>query len=584
MAISDTSITDVALTSTFEQWRLKTNQVITVLNEHSDDDPVTNLVSANSKGGFTINSISATGVLTGANVTGTRLLFSGSPEINFTGATVTDLGTVEKFALVESAGATVTGASPDSKIERCQINEVEINLNGKNLNANGSSTINFNGATVSDLGTVSQVTINEGTINDANVNITDDNGAKIVTISAAGPHPLSGATFGNGTFNNAVSVGGFTHSANISINADSSFVANVGAIFGSDVGTSNVAIGDFPEYTVGGGPISPTSSRGRLHIRSDFADAGTTNPTAAESTADELVLENENDVGMTFLSDIASNAHIMFGDSEDADVGGIVYNHDTDSMHIVTGTANTAVFGDEFGGYMQIVGGDTIGAQSGKLHVNVGSTDGTTGIWVDLNDADQQGIRVDANTAGCTANVFELRANVTTGHAMTLIHGLGTGTSHAMTGSMLAITDNNSSTDSRAIVDINQDTTGASGSIGLQVKTDGGSGIFVVQNADKAGLNVESSAAHTSSLGVFKSASTTSTGATLHVQGNSSTGGTKVVQFANSSADIMSARANGVTSCSRIECAAFLTTEHPTDAIHLLGVRDVGGTVVNLAT
>ena len=46
----------------------------------------------------------------------------------------------------------------------------------------------------------------------------------------------------------------------------------------------------------------------------------------------------------------------------------------------------------------------------------------------------------------------------------------------------------------------------------------------------------------------------------------------------------MSARANGVTSCSRIECAAFLTTEHPTDAIHLLGVRDVGGTVVNLAT
>ena len=85
-------------------------------------------------------------------------------------------------------------------------------------------------------------------------------------------------------------------------------------------------------------------------------------------------------------------------------------------------------------------------------------------------------------------------------------------------------------------------------------------------------------------MGVFKSASTTSTGATLHVQGNSSTGGTKVVQFANSSADIMSARANGVTSCSRIKCAAFLTTDHPTAAIHLLGVRDVGGTVVNLAT
>ena len=105
-----------------------------------------------------------------------------------------------------------------------------------------------------------------------------------------------------------------------------------------------------------------------------------------------------------------------------------------------------------------------------------------------------------------------------------------------------------------------------------------------MQNIDKAGLNVESSVAHTASLGVFKSASTSSTGATLHVQGNSSTGGTKVVQFANSSADIMSARANGVTSVARMECNAFLTTEHPTNPIHLLGVRDTGGTVVNLGT
>ena len=47
MAISDTSITDVELVSTFEQWRSKTNQIVTVLNENSDNGPVTNLVSAN---------------------------------------------------------------------------------------------------------------------------------------------------------------------------------------------------------------------------------------------------------------------------------------------------------------------------------------------------------------------------------------------------------------------------------------------------------------------------------------------------------------------------------------------------------
>ena len=124
-----------------------------------------------------------------------------------------------------------------------------------------------------------------------------------------------------------------------------------------------MAIGDFPEYTTA--PLAPSSSKGRLHIRSDFADAGTTNPTAAVSTADELVLENENDVGMTFLSDVESNAHIMFGDSADADIGGIVYNHLLDSMYIVTGGANTVELGNEYGGYMQVAGGDTLGTQTG---------------------------------------------------------------------------------------------------------------------------------------------------------------------------------------------------------------------------
>jgi len=160
MAISDSSITEVALVNTFEAWRTKTNQIITVLNEQDDDDPVTALLSANSDGGLTINTISAD-IVTGASVTGSTLTFSGGA-IDFTGATTSDAGTIAKWALVETVGATVTGASPDSKIERSQINECEINLNGKNINANGSSTITLTGATIADLGTVQQVTVDEG--------------------------------------------------------------------------------------------------------------------------------------------------------------------------------------------------------------------------------------------------------------------------------------------------------------------------------------------------------------------------------------------------------------------------------------
>lgn len=547
MAISDTGITDVALINTFEDWRSKTNQIVTVLNENSDDDPASNLISANTTGGLLINTISAN-IVTGANVTGSRLLFSGSPEVNFTGATITDLGTAAKFALVEDGAATISGASPDSKIERAQINECEINLNGQTLRANGASSIIFTGATITDLGTVTLATINGGTINDVNVNITDAD--SLITVSSAGPHIFTGASFNNGTYNTPTTIGGFTHSANISVNTASALVANIGPIFGTDVGNANVAIGKFPEYTTT--PISATSSQGRLHIRTDFAnpaDSGTA--TAVEAVADDMVLENENFVGMTLLSDTASNAHIMFGDTADTDAGSIVYSHLTDSMHVVTGGANTVVFGDEYGGYMQIVGGDTIGTQSGKLHVNVGSTDGTTGIWVDLNDADQQGIRIDANTAGCTANVFELRANVTTGHAMALVHGAVTGTSHTMTGSMLKITDNNSSTVSRAVVDVLQDAIGATGTTGLKVTADGGIGISVVQNADKTGLLVSASA--------------------------NASDGTKVIHVANSSADIFSALANGV-----INCHGPLLAANSTVTVNCrLGVRDTGGTVVN---
>ena len=552
MAISDSSITEVALVNTFEAWRTKTNQIITVLNEQDDDDPVTALLSANSDGGLTINTISAD-IVTGASVTGSSLTFTGGT-VDFTGASITDLGTAEKFALVEGSGATITGSSPDSKIERAQINECEINLNGAALNANGASTIDFNLATISNLGTVELVTINGGTINDANVNITDGSGARFITVSSAGPHIFTGASFNNGTYNTPTTIGGLTHSANISVNTASALVANIGPIFGADVGNANVAIGNFPEYTTT--PISPTSSKGRLHIRTDFA-AGSQSATAVEAAADDMVLEGNTAVGMTLLANTVSNSTIAFGTVGDTDVGKLEYDHSTDVMHIVTSGANTVVVGPGNGGYMQIVGGDTVGSQEGKLHVNVGTTDGTTGIWVDLNDADQQGMRIDANShvvgVGMSANVFEIHANTTgTAHVMTLIHGLGTGTSHDLTGSMLAITDNNSSTESRSVVDILQHASGASGTIGLKVTAEGGAGISVEQNADKTGLLVSAS--------------------------GSVSAGTKVVQFANSTADMVGFLANGSIS---VGAGGFISSQHPTTSIFLLGVRDTSGTVVN---
>ena len=571
MAISDTGITSVELVNTFEQWRTKTNQLITVLNEQSDDNPVTNLVSANSSGGFSINTITSN-IVTGSNVTGSRLLFSGGT-VDFTGATVSDLGTVSKFALVEDSGATVSGASPDSKIERAQVNECEINLNGKNLSANGSSTINLSGATIADLGTVSTVTMNGGTINDANVNITDDSGTRLITISAVGPHTLTGSKYTGGEFRVPTQNGGVIFSANLTVNTSSYINSNTGAIFGSDVGTANTGIGHFPEWT-GAALGHPTSSVGRLHIRTEFAAASDTK-TAVDDFADELVLENgNNDVGMTLLSNTESNGVIAFGDTADTDAGFVLYDHTDDRMMLGVGSANGFMIDSEFGSSVQIPGADTLGTQAGKLHVNVGSADATTGIFLDSNDADQIAISVDGEQT--TANVVDLDVDtITTGHALAIHHGLGTGTSYSMSSSLLALTDNNSSTTARSIIDINQDAAGATASIALQYKIDGGQGIVGINNTTgKAALNLYSTAAHTVPLAVLMSNSASTTGSTLKLFNRSTTGATTTLQVSNTTSDTFVAYVNG--------SAKFFGSKVYAGTVNCgLAVRDTSGTLLN---
>ena len=69
----------------------------------------------------------------------------------------------------------------------------------------------------------------------------------------------------------------------------------------------------------------------------------------------------------------ASNAHIAFGDPNDTDIGGIIYDHSTDTMHFNTDGANTVVMGNEFGGAYASVGNDSRDTQVAKFQVTVGS-------------------------------------------------------------------------------------------------------------------------------------------------------------------------------------------------------------------
>ena len=73
--------------------------------------------------------------------------------------------------------------------------------------------------------------------------------------------------------------------------------------------------------TTGKVGIGETSPLGMLHVKT--ADSSGT----ADSGADELILENSGDTGMTILSGTSNSGSIRFGDSDDNDNGIIIYNH-----------------------------------------------------------------------------------------------------------------------------------------------------------------------------------------------------------------------------------------------------------------
>ena len=77
--------------------------------------------------------------------------------------------------------------------------------------------------------------------------------------------------------------------------------------------------------------IGETTPLGNLHIKS-----GDSGASSVGSAADELVLENSTDSGMTFLSGTSGFASINFADSGDANVGQILYSHGSNYLAIKT--------------------------------------------------------------------------------------------------------------------------------------------------------------------------------------------------------------------------------------------------------
>jgi len=74
--------------------------------------------------------------------------------------------------------------------------------------------------------------------------------------------------------------------------------------------------------------VGETSPLGKLHVKT--GDSGA----SADSNADELIVEGSGNSGINILSGTSSSGNVTFGDSDDANVGRLEYNHGDNSIRL----------------------------------------------------------------------------------------------------------------------------------------------------------------------------------------------------------------------------------------------------------
>ncbi|HDY68452.1 MAG TPA: hypothetical protein ENH85_11750 [Candidatus Scalindua sp.] len=163
------------------------------------------------------------------------------------------------------------------------------------------------------------------------------------------------------------------------------------------IGTSSAVVGDF-DIRQNQGAGTPVS---RLHIKTDgTVGIGTDTPVALSTlhvveiggegsipgmaTGDGIIFQNNavvgDNAGIVTIAGTSGLGYITFGDSGSKNSGGILYNHNGDSMDLRTAGATR----------LTILAGGNLGigttGPDKKLEINTGA--GTNGIRISYNDAD----------------------------------------------------------------------------------------------------------------------------------------------------------------------------------------------------
>jgi hypothetical protein len=141
---------------------------------------------------------------------------------------------------------------------------------------------------------------------------------------------------------------------------------NGGTVTPTDVSVTKAKLADEVDIFAGTSLTAADLGSG-VHIR--VADSSA----SVDAAADELVLENSGNAGLSILSGTTSTGQVAFGDSGDNNRALISYSHNTDHMTITHEGDESIVMG---GGRFQTGGETSGGVDAGGLCLNHGANDG----------------------------------------------------------------------------------------------------------------------------------------------------------------------------------------------------------------
>ena len=285
-----------------------------------------------------------------------------------------------------------------------------------------SQFINAPSATVLDINATDEIELN-ATLVDINANVEISGTATttgVHTFSAAPVFPDGSIAVADLDIDGATDIGAAVVDADLFIIDDgaggtnrkvtasrlktyTAFNADAAQVFnesGADVDfrieaddTTHMFFVDASEDKIG---INQPSPLGILHVRGGGADFGG----SIESTANLFVLDNSGHGGMTIGSGSAHTCTINFGDSEDSDIGSIVYNNSGNTMKLFVnaqssvpnlelGNAYSTVVVGQAGGFSATAEGVSLATNANNMTVDSSSVlninrEGTDGLMVNL--------------------------------------------------------------------------------------------------------------------------------------------------------------------------------------------------------